>query len=185
MHNAKSGTPVTTFLTVLMLSGALLALGSVLSVRADPVGGDDAQTLADCPPQGDAKPARVQALNRLKRRMTTPSQSDIDGSVTLEAMLAPGDDATRWDPTRAATITGYVTDVKPGGPETVNCHTTTVLYKDTHIELAVDPAHSAGRDQVIVEITPQWRLEESKGGVDWQTNALKKQMLGKRITVTG
>src|SRR5437016_8144273 len=84
---------------------------------------DEAQTLARCPPEGDAVQAEARALNPLKRRMAVPRPSDIDPQVTLAALLEPGDDRNRWSDERAATITGYVQDVKVGGIESVNCHT--------------------------------------------------------------
>src|SRR2546429_8239945 len=82
---------------------------------------NDAEILASCPPQGDAKQAAARALNPLKRRMAIPTARDIDPRVTLTAMLAPGDDTNRWDTKRAAVIEGYVADVKVGGIESVNC----------------------------------------------------------------
>src|SRR5437016_2816499 len=88
---------------------------------------DESAILARCPLEGDAVQAEARALNPLKRRMTVPRPSDIDPKVTLEAMLAPGDDTDRWSQQKAATITGYVQDVKVGGIESVNCHTHTPL----------------------------------------------------------
>jgi hypothetical protein len=37
-------------------------------------------------------------------------------------MVRPGPDETRWDDHKAATVMGYVADVKMGGIETVNYH---------------------------------------------------------------
>ena len=62
---------------------------------------DDAQVLANCPVVGDTAHPRIQAVNTLKRRMTLPTPSDIDPKVTLEALVAPGDDTNRWDDRRA------------------------------------------------------------------------------------
>src|SRR5437762_7793345 len=78
---------------------------------------DEAQTLARCPPEGDAVQAEARALNPLKRRMAVPGPKDIDPQVTLTALLEPGDDRNRWSDEKAATITGYVQDVKVGGIE--------------------------------------------------------------------
>src|SRR5579859_1107669 len=95
--------------------------------------GNDAAVLAACPVEGDAKIAGVKDLNLLKRRMTTPTSADMDNQVTLAAMVAPGDDTSRFDVKMGATIEGYVADVKVGGVESVNCHTHDPQYRDTHI----------------------------------------------------
>src|SRR2546428_1889015 len=74
-----------------------------------------------CPARGDAVTSGVHARNRLKNRVAAPVAQDIDSAVTLSALLAPGDDRGRWSERMAATIVGYVRDVKVGGVETVNC----------------------------------------------------------------
>jgi hypothetical protein len=40
-----------------------------------------------------------------------PADADIDLNVTLEAMLAPGNDRGRLDEADGAQITGYVIDI--------------------------------------------------------------------------
>src|SRR5207302_10033979 len=82
----------------LLYAAILLALTSLALA-------DDAKILANCPLQGDAKQAEARALNPLKRRMAVPQPADIDKSVTLEAMLAPGDDRGRWSEQPAAELT--------------------------------------------------------------------------------
>lgn len=147
--------------------------------------GNDAAILANCPTQGDAKKPSVRALNALKRRMTSPAATDMDTQVTMAAMLAPGDDTGRFDPKKGAILEGYVADVKVGGVESVNCHTHDPKYRDTHIELTLDPMHDAESKHVIVEVTPQWREEIAKNSVDWTTKTLRMQLLGRWIKVTG
>lgn len=148
-------------------------------------GGNDATVLAVCPVEGDAKAPQVRALNLLKRRVTMPAPADVDNQVALVAMVAPGDDTSRFDSRKAATIEGYVADVKVGGVESVNCHTHDPQYRDTHIELTLDPLHDAENKHVIVEVTPQWRGQMAKNGVDWSTPTLRKQLLGRWVKVTG
>ena len=147
--------------------------------------GNDAATLAACPIEGDAKNLTVRQLNLLKRRMTTPGPSDIESQVTMARMVAPGDDTGRFDTKRGATIEGYVADVKVGGIESVNCHTHDPKYRDTHIELTLDPLHDTESKHVIVEVTPQWREMMAAKGVDWTTPTLRSQLLGRWIRVTG
>jgi hypothetical protein len=145
--------------------------------------GDDAQVIASCPPEGDAKKDKERELNVKKRRMTVPSQ--FDSRVTLAAMLAPGDDTTRWDEQKGGVIQGYVAEVKPGEAESVNCHTKDPQYKDTHIVLTTEPLSNDESKYVIVEVTPQWRAQMAQSGEDWSTNTLHKKLLGRWIQVTG
>jgi hypothetical protein len=148
-------------------------------------GGDEAQILASCPTEGDAKDAKARQLNVLKRRMTSPTGSQIDSKVSLGAMVAPGDDSRRWDEQRGGIVAGYVADVKVGGIESVNCHTKDPQYRDTHIELTLDPMSNDEKKHVIVEVTPQWREQMTKDGVDWSTTTLRKSLKGRWIRVTG
>jgi len=146
---------------------------------------NDAQLLAVCPIRGDAKNLSVRALNKLKRRMSVPSPAYVDKSVTLGAMVALGDDTNRFDSGKAAIVDGYVADVKVGGVESVNCHTHDPKYRDTHIEITLDPLHDDESKHVIIEVTPQWRELMATRGIDWSTSALRKLLLGHWIRVTG
>ena len=171
--------------TVVGFGVLLLASPAAWARHGRASSGNDAATLAACPAEGDAKISRVKALNLLKRRMTTPSTADMDNTVTLTAMVAPGDDTTRFDDQKGATIEGYVADVKVGGVESVNCHTHDPTYRDTHIELTLDPLHDDETKHVIVEVTPQWREEMAKKDMDWSTPTLRAKLLGKWIKVSG
>ena len=139
----------------------------------------------ECPLEGDAKSPDVKDLNRLKGRYHSPVASDVDATVTLAAMIAPGDDETRFDTKSAATVTGFVLEVMVGGKETCNCHATEPDQRDTHIALAL--SEGAERTQsVIVEVTPRTRLLRQRSGArDWTTAALKRDLKGKWIEVTG
>lgn len=137
-----------------------------------------------CGETGDAVSASVRALNRLKNRSAVPADSDIDTSVTLRALLAPGDDRVRWSEQRAATIVGFVRDVEVGGVETVNCHAKTPDHRDTHIVLAAS-AGDDGQRPVIVEVTPGWRARGAGAGADWSTDSLRAAFQGRWVRVTG
>ena len=52
-----------------------------------------------CGMDGSATTARLKALNQLKDRYTVPHDNQIDSSITLSAMLIPGDDKSRWSST--------------------------------------------------------------------------------------
>ena len=170
--------------TVFLIVMTMLAAVATLPVSRTAVA-DDAQVLANCPTVGDATGARVRALNTLKRRMTAPTPGNVDPNVTLKAMVASGDDTNRWDEKRGATIEGYVADVKVGGVESVNCHTHDPAYRDTHMELTLDPTKNDESTYVIVEVTPQVRQEMAQKGVDWSTKTLRTSLLGRWVRVSG
>jgi hypothetical protein len=136
-----------------------------------------------CPLQGDAKQPLALELNPYKNRTDAPPAAKINPNATLAAVLAPGDDLTRWSREDAAIFEGIVVGVKVGGIETVNCHAKDPAHRDTHIELALS-AGAPEIQRVIVEVTPRWR-EKMAGTFDWSTDALKQQLLGKRVRITG
>lgn len=147
--------------------------------------GQNYDTYNGCPPEGDAKGTNDQNTNRLKNRYAFPTQADIDPSITLEKMLAPGNDENRFSEAKAATITGYVVKVnKKGSSETCNCHATSPLFTDTHIELVLDPDHAGKQERVIVEVTPRMRAIMADKGEDWSGQELQN-LLGKQVTFTG
>lgn len=140
-----------------------------------------------CGMEGSATSHAGKALNRLKNRYHHPASADIDPEVTLEALLAPGDDLERFDQGMAAKITGLVVAVKVGGNETCNCKATAAIDRDTHIELALSP-DAEKTQRVIVEITPRLRKQMADQGVDWSTQKLKDPesgIRGKWVQVTG
>lgn len=138
----------------------------------------------NCGLEGDAKRADVRDLNTQKNRYDFPDSNAIDHSVTLEAMLAQGDDKNRFTMGRAAEITGYVIDVKVGGDESCNCHARDPQDRDTHIELALK-LDAPETERVIVEVTPRLRAIMAKRGVDWSTDNLRKMFKGQYVKVKG
>lgn len=164
----------------------LLIVASALSGVFAAVVADDLTTVRlneqDCGPEGLATSAAGKALNRLKNRFAEPTEDDIDPDVSLPAMLAPGKDKNRFSTARAATIRGFVIDVKSGGDaESCNCKATKPDERDTHIELAL--AADAGETQrVVVEVTPRGRMIKGAG---WKTAKLRNDFKGKWVEVTG
>ena len=140
---------------------------------------------AACPPEGNGPTARSRALNRLKNRDTAPSAAQIDHAITLGAVLAPGQDKSRFSSQQGAVAEGYVDTVYVGGVESANCDAVKPVARDTHIELSLDPAHSRPDQRVIVEVTPRWRRMVGAHGVDWSTAALASALTHHRIRVTG
>ncbi|MFI5456481.1 MAG: hypothetical protein ACHRXM_13610 [Isosphaerales bacterium] len=139
----------------------------------------------DCPLQGDAKSPDVKDLNKLKGRYHSPVASDIDPTVMLTAMVAPGDDEHRFDVKSAATVTGFVLEVQVGGTETCNCHASDPDQRDTHIALTLSDGAEKNQS-VVAEVSPRTRLLRQKAGHnDWTTSALKGDIQGKWVQITG
>ena len=139
----------------------------------------------DCPLEGSAREERLRDLNKLKNRTSFPDIQDFDISVTLEKMLAPGDDHDRFTTDKSAEITGYVADVKVGGIETCNCKAKDPEHRDTHIELVINPMNYVNTQKVIVEVTPRMRNIMKAKGIDWSTRGLRDKILGRWIKVKG
>jgi hypothetical protein len=137
-----------------------------------------------CPMEGTARTANLKKLNQLKNRYTPPQDNEIDQSITLSAVLATGDDRTRWSSSRGAEVTGYVLDVRPGGGETCNCGKTDPAHTDAHIELVLNSTDT-GTQSMVVEATPRMRATMGNSGTDWSTQTLRKQLRGKWVTVRG
>lgn len=137
-----------------------------------------------CPINGTAKPGgRAFYLNEHKNRYTFPATKDYDTTVTLERLLHSGD-PNEFSEEKAAVVTGYVFDVKVGGVETCNCKSKDPNYRDTHIELVLNPGQTGAEQRVIAEVTPRMRVQMA-GKEDWSTFALRKKYLGHRVQVAG
>jgi hypothetical protein len=128
--------------------------------------------------------ARLAAQDRRRDRAVAPRDADVDRSATLAALLAPGDDAGRFDPARAAEVEGWVVAVHVGGVEGINCLGRRAGERDTHIDLAAAPG-APDTARVVVEVTPRWRAAMRDAGVDWSTAALRAALLGRRVRVRG
>ncbi len=114
---------------------------------------------ATCPVNVFLLPSK-RAVNSLKNRTTLPAAADFDPRVTLDAMLTPGEDRSRWQHSRAGAIEGYIVRVHDAGVESANCLSGTRL--DAHIEVALRP-DAPPNDRVIVEITPPMREWAARG----------------------
>lgn len=162
-----------------------ILLQLLMVVITIPAISQDYEIFNGCPLEGDARGEADKVTNRLKNRYLMPKAGDIDAAVTLEKMLAPGQDAGRFSENRAATITGYVVQVsKRGSSETCNCHETEPLFTDTHIEVVIDQRHGAKNQRVIVEVTPRIRKVMADQGIDWTSDALQN-LEGKMVSFTG
>jgi len=118
------------------------------------------------------------AENRLKNRATAPVH--VNPMITLEAILAPGNDVQRWSINDGATVVGYLANAVQGGPEECNCEQVGEPNVDTHLELVADLADASGPKVFIMEFTPRWKAK-NPGWTTQKMLALK----GKKIQVTG
>jgi hypothetical protein len=152
--------------------GALLVLlGAALVV-----------TRAPCPPQGCAITPAKRALVLLKNRETQPTGADFDRRVTLDALIAPGDDRARWSESRAGVVEGYVVTVQDGAVEAANCFSLT--RRDVHIHVAAR-ADAPLRECVVLEVTPRTSDAARARGQDWSLDALKRELTGRRCRFEG
>jgi hypothetical protein len=122
------------------------------------------------------------AFNSLKNRTTLPTAADFDPRVTLDALLAPGEDRSRWQHSRAGAIEGYIVRVHDAGPESSHCFSGTRL--DAHIEVALRP-DAPPNERVIVEVTPPMREWATSRGIDWNTGTLRSHLTGRRARIEG
>jgi len=129
----------------------------------------------NCPNAGIAFTARARYLHHLKNRTAIPQPGDFDSRVTLDALLQPGDDTSRWSNDRAARVQGQVLDVGYARPEATNCFNP--CRRDIHIALASRNG-AAKTEQVIVEITPNFQDRAAKNGLDWSAQTLRSQLVG-------
>jgi hypothetical protein len=134
---------------------------------------------ADCGIEGDSTNPKLVAIDQLKNRSQAPSI--VLPALDWNVLLKPGDDTNRLDSSGAATLTGYVAAVQPGGVESCNCHAKDLPHRDTHIYVAQDSKHAAKSQCVIVEVTPRFRDLHP----DWTSALLKKNLTGHIVTFTG
>jgi hypothetical protein len=160
-----------------ILASAAAMFLSVVLASAQPSGG--------CPPEGDATKAKVRDLNIQKARMTSPSDDDIDDTVTIESLEEPGDDTQRFENGTAVSISAYVIVVRDGGPNSSNCHSQDSADQNTVIELASDSGVPDPGHRVFAVVTPRWRAVMAKQGQDWSTRSLRAKYLHQTIIVTG
>jgi len=124
---------------------------------------------------GIALTAKARNLHRLKNRTSIPQAADFDSSVTLDTLLQPGDDSSRWSNDRAARVQGQVIDVAYARPEATNCFNP--CRRDIHIAIAKQNG-AAKTEQVIVEVTPNLREWAAQQGIDWSKQTLQAHLVG-------
>jgi len=129
----------------------------------------------NCPDAGIGLTRRARHLHYLKNRTRLPEAADFDASVTLDALLQPGDDSDRWLNERAARVQGQVLDVAYSRMEATNCYNP--CRRDIHITIA-NRKEAPKNEQVVVEVTPNlddWAIQQ---GHDWSEKTLQAQLVG-------
>ncbi|NQW29717.1 MAG: hypothetical protein HQ472_04315 [Ignavibacteria bacterium] len=144
-----------------------------------------AQTV-DCPQEGRTKLAHIQALNLKKNRSDFPRAADINTAVDFAKLLASKEQPIGFAEGQAATIIGFVSNVKIGALETCNCKQKDHWLRDTHIELTLDPMDEGNKEKLlVVEVTPRFREQMKKQGLDWSQKNLRDAFMGRWVSVTG
>jgi hypothetical protein len=128
-----------------------------------------------CPTSGVAWTAQRREFQQIKNRTALPGRSDFDPRVTLDSLLQPGEDQSRWVASRAATLEGFVVSIYAGPLEAANCF----CRRDIHLMVAPRP-DSPAREQVVLEVTP--RMESTK---EWSLERLKRELSGRRVRFEG
>lgn len=149
------------FLLVGVVVAVVLVLWLVLAVN--------------CPSAGIAITARARELHRLKNRTALPQVADFDSTVTLDALLQPGNDSSRWSTDRAARVQGLVIDVAYAGSEAANCFNP--CRRDIHI-LISNRKDAPKSEHVVVEVTPNLHDWAAAYGMDWSEKTLQAQLVG-------
>ena len=128
----------------------------------------------NCPSAGIALTSKARALHRLKNRTALPEPSDFNTQISLNELLKPGDDSSRWSTQQAARIEGYVIDIAYARPEATNCFIP--CRRDIHIHVA-NRKGAPQNEQVVLEVTPNFRDWAAQRGWDWSEAALRRQLL--------
>lgn len=156
----------------------------LLFVAVTALGAQD--TVYDCPPQGTAKRANIQALNRLKNRDAIPDPTKVKKVSLTQLLTAAPPGKGPLSTNDAVEVTAYVYDVRLAGPESCNCNASDHWRRDTHIEIVTKPMDPIDKSRLFVcEVTPRFREIMKRRGVDWSQRTLRDRFLGRWTKITG
>ena len=96
-------------------------------------------------------------------------------TIDISKFLAAGNDINRFKTTQVVSVTGYITLVKYGDPETCSCGSTSEDDLDYHIQLAKNPT-ATDKQIMICEVTRYNRCI---------TYAELKALEHKKVTISG
>lgn len=139
----------------------------------------------NCGMEGSATTTDEKMQNRLKNRYAIPPPQAYNKAVTFDELMKPGNDIIRFSTMQAAELYGYVYDVRAEEAESCNCNKRDFKFRDTRIELIQNPGNTEGKYRVFVKVTPRIREMMTQKNMDWSTNALRTQILGKFVKIKG
>lgn len=159
-------------------------LAGLLVVVVTTLGAQNA--VNDCPPQGTAKRANIQALNRLKNRDAIPDPAKIKRVSLSQLLSAEPPGVGPFTTNDAVEVTAYIHDVRLAGPESCNCMSSDHWRRDTHIEVVAKPMDPIDKSKLFVcEVTPRFRDIMQRRGIDWSQRTLRDRFLGRWARITG
>jgi hypothetical protein len=166
-----------------MLQRALILVLTALAFSGSAI----AQSTFDtCAAEGTAKRSDVRALNLRKNRDGAPTDAQINRAITFNVLLASDEHPTLFREGDGAEIEAYVADVKIGAVESCNCGRKDHWYRDTHIELTLDPMDASDKTKIlVVEVTPRFRQLMKDRGIDWSQQGLRDAFLGRWVRIRG
>jgi hypothetical protein len=103
----------------------------------------------------------------LKDRMNAPAATDIDKSITIDALLTKNNE-TDWSTSKAAIVEGFVMQVEKEEDG------------DYHIALASKAEDTDTKKWMIVEVSPAWQKKNPN-----LTGLKLRDLYGKKVRVTG
>jgi hypothetical protein len=158
---------------------ATLLLVVCASLHAQPV-------FDTCAMEGSAVRADVRLLNTKKNRYDVPTDAQINRKVDFVTLLTARERPATFKEGDAVEIVAYVSEIKIGAVESVNCKSTDQWHRDSHIELTLDPMDGGAKEKLLVaEITPRFREMMKDRRIDWSQRALRDQYLGRWVKIRG
>ena len=131
------------------------------------------------PSTGSAKPNTLPyTLNPYKNRTTAPTKVN---PISLNNVLAEGNDTNRFKDSEGAVIEGYVISTKLEGKESCNCESMDPSHRDFHIYIARSPTETNKAKMMVVEVTPKVRAIK---GSTWSRAKIAK-LKGHKVKFTG
>lgn len=162
-----------------LTSTIALLLYVASSVHAQPV-------FDTCGMEGTAIRADVRLLNTKKNRYDVPTEMQINRKVDFVTLLTSRERPSAFKEGDAVEIIAYVSEIKIGAVESVNCKSTDPWHRDSHIELTLDPMDGGAKEKLLVaEVTPRFREMMKERHSDWSTDSLRKRFLGRWVKIRG
>jgi hypothetical protein len=111
-----------------------------------------------------------------------PTDDEIDETVTLAALVEPGDDSLRWTGS-GAEIEGFVIDVHP--PRPAGSCPAPGADAETVLELTTDPNVLDPAHRFSAIVTTGVRQQMAPAGKDWRRRMLQARYLRRNVRIRG